>query len=377
MKNEEILSNDKKEIIKKEESKTYINICCCELNIGLAITYFYVFSALVMNLINRIIFHNYYFRFNFIYSFLGQFICLIMFLILGRIERIKKDMGEISFPNFLKFKYYYISFSIISIINILIGFYGNQLVNNISMFLSLKKFTVVYLLFIDIFYSKRKISLNTIICIFLIVSGSILVGINTFSNDYLGYIVVFINNIIQIFYSKFIESYRNHTGYISLKLLYYSNYLSIPILLIGAYFNGEYEQIYYYFNKENFGEGNTLFGLLIYLSMSCFFTAILLSALFMSNEKSSSLMTHLLTNTKSVFISVLLYFFDKSKNKLNLVILIGLIMSTAGSILVNAETIFKNISLKNKNKKDELNNDENKKEEEMELIDINDESNKK
>ena len=375
MKNEEISSNDKKEIIKKEESKTYINICCCELNIGLAIRYFYVFSALVMNLINRIIFHNYYFRFNFIYSFLGQFICLIMFLILGRIERIKKD--EISFPNFLKFKYYYISFSIISIINILIGFYGNQLVNNISMFLSLKKFTVVYLLFIDIFYSKRKISLNTIICIFLIVSGSILVGINTFSNDYLGYIVVFINNIVQIFYSKFIESYRNHTGYISLKLLYYSNYLSIPILLIGAYFNGEYEQIYYYFNKENFGEGNTLFGLLIYLSMSCFFTAILLSALFMSNEKSSSLMTHLLTNTKSVFISVLLYFFDKSKNKLNLVILIGLIMSTAGSILVNAETIFKNISLKNKNKKDELNNDENKKEEEMELIDINDESNKK
>ena len=88
-------------------------------------------------------------------------------------------------------------------------------------------------------------------------------------------------------------------------------------------------------------------------------------------------MTHLLTNTKSVFISVFLYFFDKSKNKLNLVILIGLIMSTAGAILVNAETIFKNISLKNKNKKDELNNDENKKEEEMELIDINDESNKK
>ena len=52
-------------------------------------------------------------------------------------------------------------------------------------------------------------------------------------------------------------------------------------------------------------------------------------------------------------------------------------MSTAGAILVNAETIFKNISLKNKNKKDELNNDENKKEEEIELIDINDESNKK
>ena len=374
MKKEKLEINNRLTI--KKESKTSIYFFCCELKIGLAITYFYVFSALIMNLINRIIFHHYYFQFNFIYSFLGQFICLIMFLIIGRIERIKKDIGEVSFTDFLKFKYYYISFSIISIINTLIGFYGNQLVNNISMFLSLKKFTVVYLLFIDIFYSKRKISLNTIICIFLIVSGSILVGINTFSNDYIGYIVVFINNIIQIFYSKLIEFYRNHTGYISLKLLYYNNYLSIPILIIGAYFNGEYEQIYLYFFKENFGEGNALFGLLICLLMSCIFTAVLLSALFMSNEKSSSLMTHLLTNTKSVFISVFLYFFDKSKNKLNIVILIGLIMSTAGAILVNAETIFKNISMKNKDKKDELNDDENKKEKEMEFINVNDEPNK-
>ncbi len=111
--------------------------------------------------------------------------------------------------------------------------------------------------------------------------------------------------------------------------------------------------------------------------MSCIFTAILLSALFMSNEKSSSLMTHLLTNTKSVFISVFLYFFDSSKNKLNLVILIGLIMSTAGAILVNAETIFKNISLKNRDNKDELNDDENKKEKETQLKDVNYESNKK
>ncbi len=88
-------------------------------------------------------------------------------------------------------------------------------------------------------------------------------------------------------------------------------------------------------------------------------------------------MTHLLTNTKSVFISVFLYFFDSSKNKLNLVILIGLIMSTAGAILVNAETIFKNISLKNRDNKDELNDDENKKEKETELTDANHESNKK
>jgi len=111
--------------------------------------------------------------------------------------------------------------------------------------------------------------------------------------------------------------------------------------------------------------------------MSGLCCTILLSSFFISNEKSSSLITNVLTNTKSVFISVVMYFFDKSKNKLNLLILAGLIMSSVGAIFLNLESIFNNISIKKNKKEINQNNDENENEEkdtkETELIEVNEE----
>ena len=381
------MENDSK--IKKEEEDTniiitkgdnsYLNICCFELNIGLAFTYLYVISSSAINIINRIVFHTYEFNFNFTYSFLQQFASLLLFIMLRNRESIKKNLGELSLSDFGKFKCYYLTFTLISILNTLMGFYGNQLVKNISMFLTLKKFTVVFLLIIDLFFAKKKISLITIICIFLMTVGSLLVGMDTFSNDYLGYILVFISDVIQIVYSKLIEVFRQHTGVSSLKLLIYNIFLSIPILIIGALVTGEHQKIYIYLNNDKYGSDGTIYGLSTYLIMSCLCCAILLSSFFISNEKTSSLITNLLTNTKTVLISVIMYFFDKSKNKLSLLILAGLIMSTVGAIFINAESLFNNISIKKnntKNEKDKSSDDDKEEKEtnETELIEVNEDS---
>ena len=373
---------DETSIVVKRGDNSYLNICCFELNIGLAFTYLYVIFSSAINIINRIVFHNYEFNFNFTYSFLQQFASLLLFILFINNKTVKKNIGELSFSDFGKFKCYYLSFTLISVINTLMGFYGNQLVKNISMFLSLKKFTVVMLLIIDLFFAKKKISCLTISCIFLMTVGSLLVGMDTFSNDYWGYILVFISDIIQITYSKLIEVFRRHTGVSSLKLLIYNCYLSIPILIIGGLVTREYEKIYVYLLGEKYGADGTIYGLGIYLVLSCLCCAILLSSFFISKEKSSSLITNLLTNTKSVLISVIMYFFDKSKNKLSLLILTGLIMSTVGAILINAESLFNNLSIKkdhkekNKSIENDYEEDENdeKDTKETELIEVNEDS---
>ena len=373
---------DENSIVVKRGDNSYLNICFFELNIGLAFTYLYVIFSSAINIINRIVFHNYEFNFNFTYSFLQQFASLLLFILFINNKTVKKNIGELSFSDFGKFKCYYLSFTLISVINTLMGFYGNQLVKNISMFLSLKKFTVVMLLIIDLFFAKKKISCLTISCIFLMTVGSLLVGMDTFSNDYWGYILVFISDIIQITYSKLIEVFRRHTGVSSLKLLIYNCYLSIPILIIGGLVTREYEKIYAYLLGEKYGADGTIYGLGIYLVLSCLCCAILLSSFFISNEKSSSLITNLLTNTKSVLISVIMYFFDKSKNKLSLLILTGLIMSTVGAILINAESLFNNLSIKKDHKEksksieNDYEDDENdeKDTKETELIEVNEDS---
>jgi drug/metabolite transporter (DMT)-like permease len=321
----------------------------------------------MLNVVNRILFQNYKFLFNFTLIFLQQLTSLILFTCGTNNKNFKSKVGELSFQDFKKNKWYYIIFTIVFIANTFFNFYGNQLVKNISMFLSLKKLTLVMLFFIDFFYGKKKLSCITITCIFLVAGGSILVGMDSFSNDYFGYVVVFFNNVTAISYSKFTEVFRKSTGVSNLKLLVYNNYLAVPILIVVIFCTGESQRLYVYFTSDNGSEG-TLIGLAVFLFISCLFCAILTSSFFISNEKNSSLLTNLLTNTKTIFTSVTLYLFDKAKNKLSIPIFIGLVMSTLGAIFINAESLFYNLSFKKG--KDKKKDKEDKKPEETELIEV-------
>ena len=213
---------------KKEEKKniTYLDLFCCKINVGLIFTYIYIFTGALLNVINRIIFYNYSFRFNFTFAFLQQIMNLFLFTCVGgHSQTFIKHAGKISLANFLQFKYHYFFFTIIFAVNILINFYGNQLVKNVSMFLSLRKFNAVMLFIVDYFIGKKKIDFITILCIFLITGGSFIINSDTFSKDYLGYVVVIINNIATITSSKFSEVFRKMTGDSNLKLLIYNAYI--------------------------------------------------------------------------------------------------------------------------------------------------------
>ena len=218
------------------------------------------------------------------------------------------------------------------------------------MFLSLRKFNAVMLFIVDFFIGKKKIDFITILCIFLITGGSFIINSDTFSKDYLGYVVVLINNLATISSSKYSEVFRKKTGDSNLKLLIYNAYIINPLLFLGIFVTGEYKRLIQYFTDENSSniEG-TFAGLFFYLFLSCFFSVILNSSFFISNEKTSSLMTNLLTNTKSIFISAALYLFDKKKNKLTFKMVFGLGMATVGAVFITSHSFWNNLKCNKKN----------------------------
>ena len=344
---------------KEQKNITYLNLFCCKINVGLIFTYIYIFTGALLNVINRIIFYNYNFRFNFTFAFLQQIMNLFLFTCVGNhSETFIKHAGKISYSNFYKFKYHYFTFTVIFAVNILINFYGNQLVKNVSMFLSLRKFNAVMLFIVDYFIGKKKIDFITILCIFLITGGSFIINSDTFSKDYLGYVVVLINNLATISSSKYSEVFRKKTGDSNLKLLIYNAYIINPLLFIGIFVTGEYKRLIAYFTDIEASKiEGTYFGLFFYLFLSCFFSVILNSSFFISNEKTSSLMTNLLTNTKSIFISAALYLFDKKRNKLTFKMVFGLGMATVGAVFITSHSFWNNLKC-------------NKKGEEMEKIKI-------
>ena len=355
----EILIKDKNENNIKEKSelqnepKSYMNCHCCQISIGLILTYTYIFISIFLNLNNRIIYHKYNFRFNFTLLFIQQLFSLITFFILSFKSKTFKDKtGEISFKDFLKFKYYYLSFCIIFLCNMLSSFYGNQLVINVSMYVTLRKLVLVMIFFLDFFVFKKSIKLLTIFSVFLISIGTTLVSMDDFTSDYLGYIVVIINNSLTIIYVKFGENFKKKTGVTNLKLLVYNSYLSQPILIAAIFIRGEYKKVFLYFNNENIIDKNYYYGFLFYLFISCSLCIILNSSFLLSNEKNSSLFTQLLSNSKDILFAFLSYFILKN-NKLTIRIIIGLIISTTGALLISMKSLSENLKFEKMEEEEE------------------------
>ena len=329
----------------QQEKKRYINFFFCQISIGIISTYFYIFMSICMNMINRILFHTYKFRFNFLILFSQQFFCLVTFVILSKTSQKYRDTaGEISYSDYKKLRKHYIQFAIVFILNNLIGFIGSQLIVNTPMFLTLRKLVLVMIYLNDIIIGKKKLSCFTSTCVLVVTFGTVMAGIEDFSADYIGYIIVIIYNALTVLYNKMTETFKKNTGVPNLKLLVYNSFLSCPILFILIFATGEYKKLIGYFNDEIPFDG-TYVGALVYLFFFCMFCVCLILSFFISNEKNSSLFTAMLSNSKDVIITGLSYFWLKG-TKFTFLIIGGLLISTVGAVLIAVKSMYDNTRMK-------------------------------
>jgi hypothetical protein len=331
-----------------EEPKTYINFYFCKLSLNILFTLSYVTAAVLLNILNRVVFYTYHFnKYNFTYTLLQQLFCIAFFFIVShKSETFKSQAGEISFNDFLKLKYYYITFAIIFIANALLIFYGTQLIVNAAMFQTLRKLVLVIVYFIDLFWGIKKITPFTSLCVFLVTFGGLLTGIDTFSRDYIGIAITMLSNLVNVAYNKFTELFRRRTGVSNLKLLVYNSYLAGPILFIFIFITGEYRGLILFFTEEKYlskdkTEGS-FFGFAFSTFLCCTLVIVLNSSFFMSNEKNTSLFTILLSHTKDLFTSILSYFF-LAGNEFTIKIALGLIISTTGGVMYSSKSICDNL----------------------------------
>ena len=56
-----------------EKNKTYLNCFCCQMSLGIIYTYIYITASILVNIVNRVIFLTYQFKFNLFFLFLQQF----------------------------------------------------------------------------------------------------------------------------------------------------------------------------------------------------------------------------------------------------------------------------------------------------------------
>ena len=349
--NSENMDNNEKELSLTEdtslqqEKKRYINLYFCQISIGIIFTLLYILISILMNVINRIIFHTYHFKFNFTILFFQQLFALITFTLLSKYSSTYRNkVGEISFDDFKSLYKNYVSFTLIFILNNLCGFIGSQKIVNTPMYLTLRKLVLVMIYLYDLLIDKKKIANFTTACIILVTFGTILAGIEDFSTDYLGYFIVLLYNSFTVLYNKLTEIFKKNTGIPNLKLLVYNSYLSCPLLFFLIIISGEIGKLYKYFSGEKIFEG-TYFGLFSNLLASFGFCVAMIMSFFISNEKNSSLFTSMLSNSKDIVITAISYFY-LPKTKFTFCIIGGLLISTLAAVMISVKSMSDNLKKK-------------------------------
>ena len=344
-KNNSIQNNTINKISDTNE-KTYLNLYFCTLSTGIIAAYVYIIFSIIINIVNRVLFLQYEFDFNYTLLFLQQLICTIFYIIASRKSTLfKESAGEISFKDFYKLKFIYIGYSIFYIVKNIISFLGYQIVKNIPMYVNLRKLVTAMTFIYQFFFKKKKISTINILVVILLTVGAILSGIDDYTTDFLGYLIVFTKNTMSVMNLEISENFKNKYGISNIKLLAYNSFILPIFLIIFIFIFGEYKDVISYFKSEhNF----SYFGLFFNLFISCFIVFVNNISFFISNEKIKSLLTQLLSDSKYIFITLISYIVLKTftfswKN------ILGLAISTSGSIIITISSMCDNIKFKKKN----------------------------
>ena len=333
------------------EKKKYINFYICELSVGIIFTYIFISCSITINIVNRVIFWKYKFKFNFTLVLLQQFFCMIFYYICSKkSELFIEQTGGVSFEDFWKLKYQYIGYCIFFIVKTVTSFLGYQLVTNIPMYVNLRKFLTAMTFIYQYFCKKKKISNINILVVILLTLGALLTGIDDYSTDIKGYLAVFMKNMLNLVNLEVSENFKKKNGMTNLKLLVYNSFLSTPLLLIYIFINGEFFRLIDYFNEEH--DFNYLY-LLFFLFISCSIVMVTNASFFISNEKNTSLFTQLVSDTKYIIITLISYnvlqsFVFTWKN------IFGLLLSTLAAIIITINSLYNNIKF-NKGKHNNTN----------------------
>ena len=335
------------------EKKTYLNLYFCRISYGIIYTYMFIGASMAINIVNRVIFLQYKFKFNFTLILFHQIFCICFFMTLSKTSNSFRQMaGKISFSDFLLLKYQYILYSLFFIFKTIVAFLGYQLVVNIPMYVSLRKLLTGMTFVYQYFFKKKKISRLNILEVILLTAGAILTGLDDYTTDIKGYIAVFLKNTTGLINLEVSENFKKKNGVTNLKLLIYNSYLVLPILIIAIFISGEFSRLKTYFNTEH---DFYYSGLCIHLFFSCVIEFTTNTSFFMSNEKNSSLFTQLLSDTKYIFITILSYKVLKTF-KFTWKNILGVGITTLAGIIITVNSLYNNIQVKKmaEKKKDKL-----------------------
>jgi len=240
--------------------------------------------------------------------------------------------GTVVFPTTVQLRHFgskkllrILPLSLVNSLNAILGFAGLRLVN-IPMFLVLRRITTPIVLIFEYVFMKKPASPLVKNAIAIAVVGTLVAGSTDLSFELFGYLYTFGNNLCTATYLILIKILGAKTGpdaMSSFELLFYNSCMSLPIMALLAYFNGEMDEFFEEFYP---------YELLILFSLSCVMGFVFNFVVFMCTSVNSPLATSVTGNIKDCLATLLGYvFFDDVY--LELVNVLGILTSLVGGMV--------------------------------------------
>jgi solute carrier family 35 protein len=124
--------------------------------------------------------------------------------------------------------------------NLAVGWWGLALVD-VPMFLAIRRTTTIIVMIIEFFVIGTAPSVSVRLAVGVMMMGTVIAAVETFNDDFRGYMFVLMNNTITAVQLNFAKKFRNDHDVQGFGLVFYNGLVALPLSLIMAFLMGEFE----------------------------------------------------------------------------------------------------------------------------------------
>lgn len=276
-------------------------------------------TSVSITFFNKAVFSIYSFNFPCFMTLVQISICILLLSIFNklsfiRLPQITRDMSRQVFP--LTFCWWLYVVSGISALRYL----------NIPMFSTLRKSTVLIVLILEAVVLKKHAKPSIWACIFVMVFGGFIAGVNDLSFSLIGYLLVSVCCVSTALYLILIVKIGKRTKLDTFGLLYYNNILSFPLMLSYLFIFTNEPRLIPAFPQIR---DSSFWAFLLFSAAQA---TVLNIAIFLCTKLNSPLATTVTGQMKD-FVTISIGLFIFGDVKLNAPNLLGLCISMTGSLL--------------------------------------------
>eukprot|EP00743_Colponemidia_sp_Colp-15_P007043 GILK01007600.1.p1 GENE.GILK01007600.1~~GILK01007600.1.p1 ORF type:complete len:348 (+),score=49.14 GILK01007600.1:52-1095(+) len=195
---------------------------------------------------------------------------------------------------------------------------------NLPMYGALRRTGIVFVMTAEYFLQRKVPSTDVIKSVLVIIFGVLIAALRDFNFDATAYSYVFIGNIATAIYFVCINKAKHDTGLPEIGLMFYSNFMSFPLLLLMAANAQVFQQLssFPYVSDSGF---------LCFFFIAIFLSFIVNYFVFL-NTGLNSARTQAVSSQMKHFFSMFFAFFVFADSKFDVVNVVGLGISFIGSV---------------------------------------------